>query len=183
MTENKLREIVEIFLEGRYGKNWMNIIEQENSSDSDWMERWKILMERFVKNKKIYFQSTISSPVIVAETGEIYYQFIKKYWNIWFSQIFTTIKENELVFSNSTISISNRSWEEIFGFLMKVRRPFAHTNTYILSKEDEVVAKGYCELVLNKIAKWEESGMRPHQIANQNTSLVGTINSVAVLSQ
>ena len=60
---------------------------------------------------------------------------------------------------------------------MKVRRPFAHTNTYILSKEDEVVAKGYCELVLNKIAKWEDSGMRPSPIANQNTSLVGTINS------
>ncbi len=176
-TENKLREIVEIFLEGRYGKNWMNIIEQENSSDSDWMERWKILLERFAKNKKIFFQSTISSPVIVAETGEIYYQFIKKYWTIWFSQIFTPIKENELVFSHSTISISNRSWEEIFGFLMKVRRPFAHTNTYILSKEDEVVAKGYCELVLNKIAKWEESGMRPPQIDAQNTFLVGNINS------
>ena len=60
---------------------------------------------------------------------------------------------------------------------MKVRRPFAHTNTYILSKEDEVVAKGYCELVLNKIAKWEESGMRPPQIDAQNTFLVGNINS------
>jgi hypothetical protein len=175
-TENKLREIVEIFLEERYGKNWANIIEQENISDPDWMDRWKILMERFVKNKRIYFQSTISSPVIVAETGEIYYQFIKKYWNVWFSQIFTPIKNNELVFSNSTISISNRSWEEIFGFLMKVRRPFAHTNTYILSKEDEIVAKGYCDLVLKKIAKWEESGIRPQKIASQNTFLVGTIN-------
>lgn len=176
-TENKLREIVEIFLEERYGKNWVIIIEQENISDPDWIDRWKVLMERFAKNKRIYFQSTISSPVIVAETGEIYYQFIKKYWNVWFSQIFTPIKDNELVFSNSTISISNRSWEEIFGFLMKVRRPFAHTNTYILSKEDEVVAKGYCDLVLKKIAKWEESGIRPQKIASQNTSLVGTINS------
>lgn len=163
-TENKLREIVEFFCEYRYGKKWANVIKQENDNDSDWISGWNILYRRFTKNRKIYFNSRISSPIIVAETGELYFLFIKKYWNLWFSKIFNKIKDSDLVFSNTTLSRNDRSWDEVFGFLMKIRRPYAHSNNYILSQEDEIIAKGYCELVLNKIKEWENSGLKPEKL-------------------
>lgn len=163
-TENKLREVVELFCLSKYGNNWIETLPQENSDDVDWTFRWNTLKDRYLKNRRIYYNSNISSPIIVAETGELYFQFIKKYWTVWFSKIFNTIRDNELVFTNSMISTSNRSWDDIFNFLMKIRRPYAHTNTYILSQEDEIIAKGYCELVLNKIKKWEESGLKQEMI-------------------
>lgn len=161
ITENKIRYIVEEFLKARFGNNWIEKIAIDNISDSEWTSRWNTLLNRFSKNKKIFFNSSINSPITVAETGELYFQFIKRYWDLWFSKVFTPIKDNELLFSNSVISSSSRSWEEIFGFLMKIRRPFAHTNTFILSKEDEVIAKSYCEIILNKIALWEEDKQFP----------------------
>lgn len=177
ITENKIRYIVEEFLKARFGNNWIEKVAIDNVADSDWTSRWNTLLDRYSKNKRMFFNGSINSPITVAETGELYYQFIKRYWDLWFSKVFTPVKDDELLFSNSVISSSSHSWEEIFGFLMKIRRPFAHTNTFILGKEDEVIAKGYCELVLNKIAFWEENKHLPKYIEIEDENpMCGKIN-------
>lgn len=157
-TENKLRDIVEFFAKNRYGISWQSIIEVENQNDSDWLTRWRKMKSIYATNQRVYYNANISSPVSFAETGEIYYQFIKRYWNCWFATIFTDITDNDLPQSHINISSVSAQWETVFEYLMKVRRPYAHTNNYILSEEDENQAKDYCALILNKIKHWENAG-------------------------
>ena len=157
-TENKLRDIVEFFAKNRYGTNWQSIIEVENQNDSDWLARWRKMKSIYATNQRVYYNANISSPVSFAETGEIYYQFIKRYWNCWFATIFTDITDNDLPQSHINIGSASAQWETVFEYLMKVRRPYAHTNNYILSEEDENQAKDYCALILNKIKHWENGG-------------------------
>ncbi|MBQ3538213.1 MAG: hypothetical protein IJA46_00120, partial [Bacteroidaceae bacterium] len=50
------------------------------------------------------------------------------------------------------------TWSSIFDFLMKIRRPYAHSSVFVLSDHDAECAKIYCELVKNKITAWENAG-------------------------
>lgn len=157
-TENRLRKLVEFFLINRYGDNWQESIEEENSNDSNWMDSWNKMKKRCETSKAVYTNVQAISEITFSETGELYFLFIKKYFNIWFNRIFTPISGDELGHVSTYASAQITTWSSIFDFLMKIRRPYAHSSVFVLSDHDAECAKIYCELVKNKITAWENAG-------------------------
>ena len=155
-TENKLREVISFFINNRYGDNWIEKIENENSNDKIWMDNWTKIKTRYLDNKDLPINNRASSPIDFTETGHIYYQFIKKYWNLWFNTVFTETSEDIEEASRTQKKVNPFiGWSRRFEKLIQLRRPFAHNNTGILTQEEINLGKQYCETILHYIAKWE----------------------------
>lgn len=156
-TENKLREIINFLLQKCYGIDWQNKIEVENSNDTIWIDNWNKMKQRYLDSQDIS-SNKAATPVDFAETGQIYYQFIVKYWD-WFEQIFLVTEEDKrIAVSQGWQPNAFKCWRSRFIKLIEVRHPIAHNNKGILNAEDIKTAKQYCELILSAIKKWEDNG-------------------------
>ena len=155
-TENKLREIILFFVKNRYGEHWIQEIEHDNQNDPTWLANWDKMKTRYEENKDLNIDNHTSSPIDFTETGHIYYQFIKKYWNLWFSTVFTETQEDieESQRLNKKVN-PFYGWARKFDKLIQIRRPFAHNNSGILTQEEINLGKQYCDEILQYIAKWE----------------------------
>ena len=155
-TENKLREIILFFVKNRYGEHWIQEIEHDNQNDPTWLANWDKMKTRYEENKDLNIDNHTSSPIDFTETGHIYYQFIKKYWNLWFSTVFTATQEDieESQRLNKKVN-PFYGWARKFDKLIQIRRPFAHNNSGILTQEEINLGKQYCDEILQYIAKWE----------------------------
>lgn len=154
-TENKLRDVISFFVSNRYGDNWVENLEAENQEDSTWMGNWSKIKARYLENKDLAINNRVSSPIDFTETGHIYYQFIRKYWKLWFNTVFTETQEDIDEASRTQKKVDPfYGWARRFEKLIQLRRPFAHNNTGILTQEEINVGKQYCEIILHYIDKW-----------------------------
>lgn len=171
-TENKLREIILYFVQNRYGENWIQEIENDNKNDSIWLSNWEKIMTRYEENKDLNIDNHILSPIDFTETGHIYHQFIKKYWNLWFSTVFTETQEDieESQRLNKKIN-PFYGWAKKFEKLIQIRRPFAHNNSGILSQEEINLGKQYCDEILQFISKWEKGEKNKPELYNSPKSI------------
>lgn len=155
-TENKLREIILFFVKNRYGEDWIQEIENDNQNDPTWLENWKKIKTRYEENKDLNIDNHTSSPINFTETGQIYYLFIKKYWDLWFSTVFTKTQEDIEESQRSKKNVNPfYGWARKFDKLIQIRRPFAHNNSGILTQEEINLGKQYCNEILLSISKWE----------------------------
>lgn len=176
-TENKLREVILFFVKNRYGENWIQEIENENRDDVTWVVNWEKMKTRYEENKDLNINNHTSSPIDFTETGHIYYQFIKKYWNLWFSSVFTETQEDieESKRLNKKIN-PFYGWARRFDKLIQIRRPFAHNNSGILTQEEINLGKQYCDEILQYIAKWEQGDrIKPTKYDNQDSAISDVI--------
>ena len=147
-TENKLREIIIVYLSEKYPNNWRSEMESYLRANppfakfdiAKWLKNVSDLINN--KNKLVAEFPGMSGKhdVNFALTAQLFDIFIRNDWN-WFTQIF---------------SGGQNVWNSKFVFLTKVRNPIAHNNPG-LSQSDIDVAYDYCKEICTAIDDWKRN--------------------------
>lgn len=156
-TERKLREIVKKYVIQKYGEEWYERIKEENKYNYDWLDRFGNMEKRYNENKDLPIYSGYNSIIDFAETGQLYYLFIKKYWKDAFANIFKATLKDITEAQKSNVEVDAfLCWQKRFNTLIVFRRPYAHNNSQYITEEDINIAKFYCLETLETINRWEE---------------------------
>lgn len=138
-TEQKVREIIKIYLKDTFGDNWKDnfLTKFPTRSKKDLIESMEKMRD---KNKLAFGQFASEHLVDYSYPLEMWKGFISTEW-LWFQKI---------------LGGNESTWKERFSILAKVRNPIAHSNGEFVSEDDKNEAKDICVELLKKIRAWEE---------------------------
>lgn len=138
-TEQKVREIIKIYLKDTFGDNWKDnfLTKFPTRSKKDLIESMERMRD---KNKLAFGQFASEHLVDYSYPLEMWKGFISTEW-LWFQKI---------------LGGNESTWKERFSILAKVRNPIAHSNGEFVSEDDKNEAKDICVELLKKIRAWEE---------------------------
>jgi len=131
-TETKIREVIKIYIDDKFGKNWEVKFIEKFPKKKDALERLKKTRD---KNKRTFKEKASDHLVDYTYPADMFEIFISSDWG-YYQNIFQGQKKD---------------WKQIFDHLAKIRNPIAHNNSYFLNSSDKNLAISYCEKILNNI--------------------------------
>ncbi|MEY4934291.1 MAG: hypothetical protein RIS64_650 [Bacteroidota bacterium] len=138
-TEVKLRSIVTIWLEERYGEDWVPKFRKLSPAKELYITKLEEMQQKEQKS----FPDTFSQNLLeFTYPAELFDQFMRVEWK-WFKTIFSNKEANE--------------WKPIFDVLARIRNPLAHNKMNILKDYERNKAISYCQEIVNRIDAWERS--------------------------
>jgi hypothetical protein len=138
-TEVKLRSMVTVWLEERYGEDWIPKFRKLSSAK----ELYIVKLEEMQQKEQKSFPDTFSQNLLeFTYPAELFDQFMRVEWK-WFKPIFSNKEANE--------------WKPIFDVLARIRNPLAHNKMNILKEYEKNKAISYCQEIVNRIDAWERS--------------------------
>jgi AAA+ ATPase superfamily predicted ATPase len=138
-TEVKLRSIVTIWLEERYGEDWVPKFRKLSPAKELYITKLEEMQQKEQKS----FPDTFSQNLLeFTYPAELFDQFMRVEWK-WFKSIFSNKEANE--------------WKPIFDVLARIRNPLAHNKMNILKDYERNKAISYCQEIVNRIDAWERS--------------------------
>jgi AAA+ ATPase superfamily predicted ATPase len=138
-TEVKLRSIVTIWLEERYGEDWVPKFRKLSPTKELYITKLEEMQQKEQKS----FPDTFSQNLLeFTYPAELFDQFMRVEWK-WFKTIFSNKEANE--------------WKPIFDVLARIRNPLAHNKMNILKDYERNKAISYCQEIVNRIDAWEQS--------------------------
>ncbi|MEY4934509.1 MAG: hypothetical protein RIS64_868 [Bacteroidota bacterium] len=138
-TETRLRSIVEIWLNERYGEDWLPKFRKL----SPVKELYAAKLEEMQAKEQKSFPDTFPQNLLeFTYPAELFDQFMRVEWK-WFKPIFSNKEANE--------------WKPIFDVLARIRNPLAHNKMNILKDYERNKAISYCQEIVNRIEAWESS--------------------------
>jgi hypothetical protein len=134
-AENKVRNLITIYLKKKFGENWRNPFVNANpKKESDIVD----MEEKRLKNKKDFGNLASDNLVSYTYPLNLFNCFITSDWT-WFQNVLGGNKAN---------------WFEKFKLLAKVRNPIAHSNKDFVDSNDQFKASEICKELINKIDNW-----------------------------
>ncbi len=138
-TETRLRVLVGIWLEERYGEDWVPKFRKLSPAKELYMAKLEEMQQKEQKS----FPDTFSQSLLeFTYPAELFDQFMRVEWK-WFKPIFSNKEANE--------------WKPIFDVLARIRNPLAHNKMNILKDYERNKAISYCQEIVNRIEAWEQS--------------------------
>jgi AAA+ ATPase superfamily predicted ATPase len=138
-TETRLRSIVDIWLQERYGEDWVPKFRKLSPAK----ELYVTKLEEIQQKEQKSFPDTFSQSLLeFTYPAELFDQFMRVEWK-WFKPIFSNKEANE--------------WKPIFDVLARIRNPLAHNKMTILKDYERNKAISYCQEIVNRIEAWERS--------------------------
>lgn len=132
-TEKILRELIKLYVKEKYGENWLESILLINNNEyiKKFIDRLKI-----IKNNTVSKFGDLANKHLLDYTypKDIYNNFIQHDWD-WFQKV---------------LGDTENDWKKRFFVLANIRNPIAHNNMDVVSKDQINVAKGICELIIQK---------------------------------
>jgi hypothetical protein len=138
-TETRLRSIVEIWLNERYGADWLPKFRKLSPAKSLYVTK---LEEMQAKEQKSFPDTFSQNLLEFTYPAELFDQFMRVEWK-WFKPIFSNKEAGD--------------WKPIFDLLARIRNPLAHNKMNILKDFERNKAISYCQEIVNRIEAWERS--------------------------
>jgi hypothetical protein len=134
-AENKVRNLITIYLKKKFGENWRNPFVNANpKKEADIVD----MENKRLKNKKDFGNSASDNLVSYTYPLNLFNCFITTDWT-WFQKVLGDNKAN---------------WFEKFKLLAKVRNPIAHSNKDFVDSNEQFKASEICKELINKIDNW-----------------------------
>lgn len=134
-AENKVRNLITIYLKKKFGENWRNPFVNANpKKEADIVD----MEEKRLKNKKDFGNLASDNLVSYTYPLNLFNCFITSDWT-WFQKVLGDSKTN---------------WFEKFKLLAKVRNPIAHSNKDFVDSDEQFKAREICNELINKINNW-----------------------------
>jgi hypothetical protein len=134
-AENKVRNLITIYLKKKFGENWRNPFVNANpKKEADIVD----MENKRLKNKKDFGNSASDNLVSYTYPLNLFNCFITSDWT-WFQKVLGDSKTN---------------WFEKFKLLAKVRNPIAHSNKDFVDSNEQFKASEICKELINKIDNW-----------------------------
>ena len=134
-AENKVRNLITIYLKKKFGENWRNPFVNANpKKEADIVD----MENKRLKNKKDFGNSASDNLVSYTYPLNLFNCFITTDWT-WFQKVLGDNKAN---------------WFEKFKLLAKVRNPIAHSNKDFVDSNEQFKATEICKELINKIDNW-----------------------------
>ena len=138
-TEIRLRSMVEMWLQERYGEDWIPKFRKLSPAKEAFVAK---LEEMQAKEQKSFPDTYSHNLLEFTCPADLFDQFMRVEWK-WFKPIFSNREANE--------------WKPIFDVLARIRNPSAHNKQNILKDFERNKAVSYCQEIVNRIEYWEKS--------------------------